>query len=314
MVFKSSKTLRRRVLKPLSDVVYSLNERNVIWQMAHVTEAPQFTPLLIGKQRVYFASKTSNNGYDLVAFELHTGRMLYRTLVVPKIADSDHARLAINMRNVLQLIEHCGDEVIIQLNSDRLFSYGFVDPDYIAIIDGMNGRTIQKIAWAGFGRAPMIAKSNSTAIAIASSVSNSDVVTIQIFSQQADKSFIRTSVRMVQVPTGTAYTGSIVVHPFTLQAFTVRAGDSAPKALTLSPSQPNERQILPCLEADEYYRVTASRPLTLPRRGRHGRRKFNVKAQWNHASMVLVNEGRLVFDHTGSRDDAVYLFDFTPKW
>jgi hypothetical protein len=78
------------------------------------------------------------------------------------------------------------------------------------------------------------------------------------------------------------------------------------------------QQASPDVTVDKYHGVTAASELTLPPRrtngGRGGRRKFPVKAGWNYGFLVLVDERRVIFDHTGSKDDAIYLFDFTPQW
>lgn len=314
-------------------MVYSLKDDKLVWHQIHTDipkeKSPRLTPLIIGKDRVYFARRTSSHGYDLVALKLQNGERLYRTPLIAKIAKYDDGRLqrdALRLqRDVLDLIHLEGDELIMQFNSNRLVSRGIERLGSMSIINGADGQVIQKIDYGGLG-CPRIAKSTSTSFTLASVGSSapepfqhsSDVVTLQTFSRQPDGSFLRTLVRVVTVAAGTFYAGTVVIHPVTLQAFSVVAGDHAPKALTLVPNQkPDERHQMqkwwPHLAVDEYYRVEAARPLTLPPRKR-GRREFNVTVQWNHAFLDLLDERRVVFDHTGSKDDALYLFDFTPEW
>jgi hypothetical protein len=302
--------------------------------MDHATATPRLTPLLIGRQRVYFGRRTPEHGYDLVAYELHTQDLLYQVPLIAHIADHDHGCLGHRRkrRDVLELIQHGGEELIIQFNSDRLVSFGFGSQGHFAIINGRNGQIIQQIGWDGFQGRPTVARSSSTTLALVDSVHTLyskpfvSVVMIQTFSRQSDGSFVRTGVQMVTAAAGTALTGSVVIHPFTFQAFTVRTGE-APKALTLSPDggmdhgrtmNATVQQASPGVTVDKYHGVTAASMLTLPPRrtngGRGGRRKFPVRAGWNHGFLVLVDERRVIFDHTGSEDDAIYLFDFTPQW
>jgi hypothetical protein len=322
------------VLRISSDVVYSLIDGKVVWAMDHATATPRLTPLLIGRQRVYFGRRTPERGYDLVAYELHTQDLLYQVPLIAHIADHDHGCLGHRRkrRDILELIQQGGEELIIQFNSDRLVSFGFGSQRHFAIINGRNGQIIQQIGWDGFQGRPTVALSSSTTLALVDSVHrlyskpSVDVVMIQTFSRQSDGSFVRTGVQMVTAAAGTALTGSVVIHPFTFQAFTVRPGEG-PEALTLSPDggmdhgrtmNATVQQASPGVTVDKYHGVTAAPRLTLPPRrtngGRGGRQKFPVRAEWNHGFLVLVDERRVIFDHTGSKDDAVYLFDFTPQW
>jgi hypothetical protein len=78
------------------------------------------------------------------------------------------------------------------------------------------------------------------------------------------------------------------------------------------------QQASPGVTVDKHHSMTAAPRLTLPprrtNRGHGGRRQFQVMAVWGQGTLVLVDERRMIFDNTGARDDAVYLFDFTPKW
>jgi hypothetical protein len=73
------------VLRIPSDVV-----EKVVWGMDHATATPRLTPLLIGRQRVYFGRRTPEHGYDLVAYKLPTRDLLYQVPLIADIADHDH--------------------------------------------------------------------------------------------------------------------------------------------------------------------------------------------------------------------------------
>ncbi|KIX00382.1 uncharacterized protein Z518_10521 [Rhinocladiella mackenziei CBS 650.93] len=312
------------------DMVYSLKDNQLVWRKDHVyipkKERPRLTPLTIGQDRVYFAHRTSNHGYDLVAFKLRTAERLYQMPLISKIASGDKGYLVPYQRDILDLIHlDGGDELIIQFNSDRLVSWGPGLPETFSIINGANGQVIQKIDCAGLGR-PRIAKSTSTSFILASEVSSApkpyhhclDVVTLQTFSRQPNGSFFRTAIRVVTLEARAAYAAAVAIHPLTLRAFSFVAGNHAPQALTLVPNwDPNDRRRMrkwwPHLTVDEFYRVEVARPVTLPPRQR-GRRKFKVTAQWKFASLILLDERRVVFDIIGSKYDALYLLDFTPEW
>lgn len=307
--------------------MYSLKDDKLVWRQ-HYADIPKerhlrLTPLIIGKDRVYSAWKTSSHGYDLVALKLQTGERIYRTPLIAKISMHDDGRLEGYRRVALDLIRlDTGDELIIQFNSDRLVSWSVERSGSFSIINGADGQVIQRVDYDGLG-CPRIAKSTSTSFTLASEGSQapdrcSDVVILQTFSRQPDGSFLRTAVRVVTVAAWTVYAGTVVIHPLTLQAFSIVAGNHAPKALTLVPNRdPDDCRKMqkwwPHVTVDEYYRVAAARPLTLPPRKRR-RRQFNGITRWNYACLFLPDERRVVFDHTGSKDDALYLFDFTPEY
>jgi hypothetical protein len=303
--------------------------------MDHVTATPRLTPLLIGRQRVYFGHRTPENGYDLVAYEIHTRVLLYQVPLIAHIANGDHGRLGgwRKRRDALELIQHGGNELIIQFNSNRLVSYEFSchPQGHFAIINGRNGQIIQHISWDGFEGRPTAAWSNSTTLALVDSVymvfpeHPRDVVRIQTFLQQPDGSFVRMGVQMVTEVAGVV-TGDFAVHPFTFQAFRVRGG-WPPRALTLSPDEGVDhccmmnavvQQASLGATVDKYYSVTAAPRLTLPPRwrsnGHNPRREFPVRKESNYGSLVLVDERRLIFKPAWLTDDAIYLFDFTPQW
>ena len=295
-------------------------------------EFPRLTPLLIGEYRVYFAHRTSSNGYDLVAKEFRCGRSLYQTPVIARIADGDHGCPSSNW-DVLKLIQFGGNELIIQLNSDRLVSCNFGAPHHFTIINGANGQVIQKISHDGFSGCRTITKANSSTFAmvgLAHAPSREhplDAVIIQTYSRQLDESFSRTAIQTVTMANDIAYTGSVTIHPFSLHAFSVRAGDSALKALTVARNlniddhrEPDIalRNWSPPITVDGYYHVVAARALTLPPRqlncgGGGSRRKLELTTQWNCGRLMLLDERRIVLVHSGSRAGPKYLLDFTPK-
>jgi hypothetical protein len=329
--FSCSNFFLRQSAENLSDVVYSLIDGDIVWRKDYTNETPQHYPLLIGKHRVYLVHQNSSNGYDLAAYEFRTKRFLYKTCIIANSGIDNHGCLSRNRRDVLELIKYDGDELIIQFNSNQSASDEFCTK-YFTIIDGANGHMIQQIGYTSFSTCFPKVLSNSTTFAFVGSARGGrgrrsfDMVTVQKYSQQTEKTFSRTTLQVVTLREGTLFAGNLVIHPFTLQGFSFLDSDSAPKALTLDQNgnTDNRREVdtalqylSPDITVDECYRVVAARPLTLPpRQSNHGssRREFRVFVGWNCGRILLPDERRLVFHHSHSKDDATYVFDFTPKW
>jgi hypothetical protein len=318
------------------DIVYSLKDRELVWQQVEsdvpTDECPRLIPLLIGKDRVYFARHTSNHGYDLVAFKLRTGERLYRTPLIAQIAAFDHGNLETDVLALIHL--GGGNELIIQFDSERLISTGLRDSGSWCIINGADGQVIQKIDYGGLGR-PTMVKSTSTSFTLVSEISltprRSDLVILQTFSRQAGGSFLRTLVRVVELSWVIVWYGK-AIHPLTLQAFsavtnhtvpsqvfsTSNSTPETPRALTLVPNRsPDVRRMIqewwPHLVVDDYYEVTAARPLTLPPRERGS---YLSAAPHSFFARVMLDERRIVFRYQSTTDGTyIYvLFDFTPEW
>ncbi len=307
------------------DLVYSLKDHKLLWQHSGKDSSrgicPPLIPLLVGKDRVYFARRTPSNGYDLEGVKLQNGELLYRTPLITKAANTDYGFLK---QNVLELIPLSGeDELILQYDSERLLTTGVPRSGSLSIINGANGQVLQKIDCGKFGRPGMV-RSTTTSFSLASRGvaaysfrDRRDVMTVQTFSRQADGSFTRTLVRAVALLPRTLSVGSVMVGPVTLQAFSLRF-DDVPSSLTIRSSlyfddiRKLAEQLTP-VKVDEYYRVVWEQPLTLPPRKR-GRRFLNLARDGHGGSLMVLDERRVILDRSRSKDQAVYLFDFTPEW
>ncbi|RMD44299.1 hypothetical protein DV735_g795, partial [Chaetothyriales sp. CBS 134920] len=265
------------------DVVYSLQTDELVWRHVHKdaprVERPRLTPMIIGRDRFYFAHPTANKGYDLVAFTLPKGDRLYQTPLIAKLEPDDEDDGRLLKRPAVDLINFAGqDELLIQFNSDRLVrlpSTRVQASGSFSIINGADGQVMQKFAYGGLGR-PKLAKSTSKSSFTLASLAPSwetqrplCAVTVQTFSRQSDGSFLRTFVRIVSLESLSLHYGSVAIHPRTLQAFSVKAGTHGPNALTLVPDDCQEMQKhWPDLTVDEFYRVAETRAFTLPPRKR----------------------------------------------
>ncbi|RMZ80743.1 hypothetical protein DV738_g2625, partial [Chaetothyriales sp. CBS 135597] len=153
------------------DIVCSLkDDEELVWHLVHEDipklSSPELTPLCIGRDRAYFAYKTRNHGYDLVAFKAQTGEKLYQTPLTAEIANGDGDYHRMDHDAPIDLMDFAGsDERIIQFDSDRLMSsldYS-MGPESFSIINGTDGQVMQKIDYAPLAY-PEMAKSTTIAI------------------------------------------------------------------------------------------------------------------------------------------------------
>ncbi|OQU99444.1 hypothetical protein CLAIMM_05075 [Cladophialophora immunda] len=322
------------------DFVYSLVAREIVWKMDSTDigaeEWPQYTPLCIGKDRVYLAYRTSNKAYDLVAEDFRTGTRLYRTTVMDSIFASDRAYMPWRS---LELIQLGSDEFMIQFDSKRLLSRSRCMVDNFAIINGADGR-IQTIACPGLGkcnRAFANARTNSIALVEGPVFPYAQEMVVQKLSQRPDKTFLRTAVHVVSMPP-LHRDARFVMHPFSFHAFSIQEGDAGPQAVTLTHDYDVQtcskmhRIISRCepeVVVDWYRCIVPGRPTTLPPRNpnRGGRRTlgFRVKPR-DASSLTMLDDGRLLFEYetplpgipirisrTTQWDTDMYLFSFAPK-
>ncbi|KIX99719.1 uncharacterized protein Z520_04355 [Fonsecaea multimorphosa CBS 102226] len=318
--------------------VYSLRDRAIFWEMnTEVLDEffpwAEYTPLCIGKDRVYLSQQTLNNSYNLVAEDFRSGTRLHRTPIVASIEDDDQGSMA---QRTLELIRLGNDELIIQFDSKRLLGRPkTMEVNSFAIINGADGR-IQTIACSGFRRcARAFANTSSNSIAlVGSSVNSSGQMIVQKFSQQPDKIFLRTAVHVVSLTLPTNIF-RLAMHPFTFHAFSFQNGDSSPRALILTAEKDLQTcsgmdtlvaRCGPGVVVDAYRCIVSNQLLTLrPQEpDGHDRRTFELRgdSEWRDIwAFDLLDDEQLVLGHyghsgsgfRGRQDTDHYLFSFTPK-
>jgi hypothetical protein len=275
--------------------------------------APHETPLIVGKDRAYFAAQTSTGGYDLVAYKLQDGEELYRAPLIAKrlpedIAFYDPRRPALALIRLGQ-----GEEHIIQFDSGRLMTRFIGGQIPFSVINGADGQVVQTID-SGCHGVLKFAKSTPTSFTLIA-YPQQPMVTLQTFSRQSNGLFSRTWACAVAFPQSMSWScwepNHITINPHTMQAFSV---GRTVNALTLVPTKrPESHQPWAAdREMDEYFQADEGTPVTLPPRARPGRRAFKLTPDNRWAGLVSLDERRLVIWNR-CRDDAVYVVDFTAQ-
>jgi hypothetical protein len=291
-----------------------------VWRKVHPDIpqglAPSETPLIVGKDRAYFAAQTPSDGYDLVAYKLQDGEELYRAPLIARRLFDDFG-YPDPMTPVLALIRlGQGEEHIIQFDSTRLMTRRIGGSRSFSVINGADGQVVQTIS-ASHGDLRFVKSTPTTFTLVA--YPTATMVTLETFSRQSNGLFSRTWTRVVSyfpsINWGNDKSIHVTINPHTMQAFSVRG---TANALTLIPTRrpdyygPGTAD----LPIDEYFRTDEGKPVTLTPHTRPGRRAFNLTGDGRFACLISLDERRLVlsttFWHRG-REDTVYVIDFTAR-
>jgi hypothetical protein len=292
-----------------------------VWRKVHPDipkdRAPSETPLIVGKDRAYFAGTTSSGGYDLVAYKLQDGEELYRAPLIAKRAYwPDDIGYPNPRRPALALIRlGQGDEHIVQFDSTRLITPIIGNPTSFSVINGADGQVVQTIDNGDHGPS-RFANSTPTSFTLVA-CPFARTVTLRTFSRQSNGLFSQTWACAVAIPQSIwAWEDfHVAINPHTMQAFSV---ERTVNAITLVPTERPETLcqdrvwVVPEPEVDEYFQADAGTPVTLPPRARPGRRAFDLSMDNRSIRLASLDERHLVIWNTG-RDDAVYVVDFTAQ-
>jgi hypothetical protein len=302
------------------------------------------TPLLLGEERIYYASRPGSGGFNLRAFDLHSGHELYETPLVAAIAPQEFFSMRSDQRKfIVDLVQTKHGEVIIQLDSDRVFSTSLTQPTHFTIIDGASGQVIQKISYEGLLGRCVVANINLSTFALVDKdfrqVSDpgrlglpvlggyqpDKVFLSRIFSQQPDKTFSRTAVKVICLDSAEP-----AIHPLATHAYSLPDYNGPPNIITLSRVQVSHAPTtFEGANVDGfYYTYGYCEQITLARRenkkngkshkGKAGdydrrRREFpETEGRWGHDSSIeLVDGGRVLIRRNIYKEDDVFLLNFT---
>ncbi|OAP56443.1 hypothetical protein AYL99_09622 [Fonsecaea erecta] len=308
--------------------VYSLPDQKVLWKMVS-TEVPgcqpKYSPLRIGRDRIYLARRSREKSYDLVAVDFRTGTRLYQTPVVANIHDKDSGDIP---EKTLQLVRlGKTDERIVQFDSSRLLYEPMPasQAPTFTIIDGANGRSQTMDYPRRERRDRVYARANSNSIALLECwYSHVSCLLIQKLSRRSDGTFVRTAEHLVTPGSGML---SLAMDPFTFHAFALAYGRTwvSPLRAILTSDQESSQSstddltlagFRPACVVNAYSCVLSGQELTLPPRKPGGPRRRALSLPWRrnwYASLDQLDNSLLVMSHKTHDARDTYLFSFGPK-
>ncbi|KLJ13265.1 hypothetical protein EMPG_11787 [Blastomyces silverae] len=317
-----------RRIKSNHDMIFSPEHTKLLWHHYRALHGlPELQPLHIGRQRVYYVTMFSKP--ELIAYDIRTGRQLYRSTLPEKVNNKSHYPQ-------FYLIFDMDSEFLAYVSRDLSLSSQFI---YVVLVSGADGRVSQEIevsdvSWTlEFKEQPDL-----TAFALErrkQSIANAkyDLIIFEKYALQPDGLFAMTSrhsflLDIIASPDRTF----IYVDPFRLLAFAmIDATSDFTIPRVLEPRKLSDTNILSEVEAalrekgpderiDNWFTLSASSYITLPPKaaGSKTRRPLKVRGIDTHlASKVSFWGERGILFHVScfrpGNSDARYALDFTPN-